>query len=101
MLARSVLPQKSRHPVPDQEETMVDVAVPSAAAEIEQWLSRFDRAPTEGDGAAAAELFGDESLCRDLVSFTWVNHTPQWFRPRGRLSAAEIADGYCELLLRG
>jgi AcrR family transcriptional regulator len=30
-----------------------------------------------------------------------VNHTPQWFRPRGRLSAAEIADGYCELLLRG
>jgi AcrR family transcriptional regulator len=30
-----------------------------------------------------------------------VNYTPQWFRPRGRLSAAEIADGYCELLLRG
>jgi AcrR family transcriptional regulator len=29
-----------------------------------------------------------------------VNHTAQWFRPRGRLSADEIADGYVDLLLR-
>jgi AcrR family transcriptional regulator len=29
-----------------------------------------------------------------------VNHTSQWFRPRGRLSAEQIADGYLELLLR-
>jgi AcrR family transcriptional regulator len=28
-----------------------------------------------------------------------VNHTAQWYRPRGRLGAAEIADGYVELLL--
>ena len=29
-----------------------------------------------------------------------VNHTAQWFRPRGRLSAGEVADGYADLLLR-
>jgi TetR/AcrR family transcriptional regulator, cholesterol catabolism regulator len=28
-----------------------------------------------------------------------VNHTAQWFRPRGRLSPQEIADGYVDLLL--
>lgn len=29
-----------------------------------------------------------------------VNHTAQWYRPRGRLSPVEIADGYVDLLLR-
>jgi TetR/AcrR family transcriptional regulator, cholesterol catabolism regulator len=29
-----------------------------------------------------------------------VNHTPQWLRPRGRLSAEQIADGYCDLMLK-
>jgi AcrR family transcriptional regulator len=28
-----------------------------------------------------------------------VNHTAQWYRPRGRLSAAEIADGYVALVV--
>jgi TetR/AcrR family transcriptional regulator, cholesterol catabolism regulator len=28
-----------------------------------------------------------------------VNHTAQWYRPRGRLSATQIADGYVDLLL--
>ncbi len=28
-----------------------------------------------------------------------VNHSAQWFRPRGRLSAEQIADGYIDLLL--
>ncbi|MEA2396396.1 MAG: putative flavoprotein involved in transport [Solirubrobacteraceae bacterium] len=50
---------------------MADTAVQSAAAEIEQWLSRFDEALTAGDSAAAAELFADDSFWRDLVSFTW------------------------------
>jgi AcrR family transcriptional regulator len=27
------------------------------------------------------------------------NHTPQWYRPRGRLTPEEIADGYTALLL--
>jgi AcrR family transcriptional regulator len=30
-----------------------------------------------------------------------VNHTAQWYRPRGRLTAAEIADGYVELIVAG
>jgi len=29
-----------------------------------------------------------------------VNHTPQWYRPGGRLDAAAIADGFCDLVLR-
>ena len=30
-----------------------------------------------------------------------VNHTAQWYRPRGRLSPEAIADGYLGLLVRG
>jgi AcrR family transcriptional regulator len=29
-----------------------------------------------------------------------VNHTATWLRPGGRLSAEQIADGYCDMLLR-
>jgi AcrR family transcriptional regulator len=29
-----------------------------------------------------------------------VNHTATWLKPRGRLSAEQIADGYCDLLLK-
>jgi TetR/AcrR family transcriptional regulator, cholesterol catabolism regulator len=29
-----------------------------------------------------------------------VNHTAQWYRPRGRLTAREIADGYVRAILR-
>jgi putative flavoprotein involved in K+ transport len=50
---------------------MTETAVQSPAAEVEAWLSRFDRALTEGDSSAAAELFAGESFWRDLVSFTW------------------------------
>jgi TetR/AcrR family transcriptional regulator, cholesterol catabolism regulator len=42
--------------------------------------------------------FADRDLAlRALLGM--VNHTAQWFRPRGRLSAGEIADGYVDLLL--
>jgi putative flavoprotein involved in K+ transport len=60
--------QEFRH---RQEETMADTAVEPAAAQVGDWLSRFEDALTEGDSAAAAELFADESFWRDLVSFTW------------------------------
>lgn len=30
-----------------------------------------------------------------------VNHTAQWYRPRGRLTPREVADGYLELVLAG
>jgi AcrR family transcriptional regulator len=29
-----------------------------------------------------------------------VNHTATWFKPGGRLAAEQIADGYCDMLLR-
>jgi AcrR family transcriptional regulator len=34
-----------------------------------------------------------------LALLGMVNYTPQWLRPRGRLSATEIADGYCDMVL--
>lgn len=34
-----------------------------------------------------------------LAVLGMVNYTPQWFDPAGRLSAAQIADGYAALLL--
>ena len=34
-----------------------------------------------------------------LAVLGMVNYTPQWFDPGGRLSAEQIADGYCDLLL--
>ena len=50
---------------------MTEIAVPSAAAEVHHWLGRFEDALAAGDGAAAAELFLDDSFWRDLVAFTW------------------------------
>ncbi|MEA2360323.1 MAG: putative flavoprotein involved in transport [Solirubrobacteraceae bacterium] len=91
---------------------MADTAVQSAAAEIEQWLSRFDEALTAGDSAAAAELFADESFWRDLVSFTWniktvegragvrdmLDHTLERTRPRNwrAVEPPAAADGVTE-----
>jgi putative flavoprotein involved in K+ transport len=50
---------------------MAETAVEPSAAEVGDWLSRFESALSEGDSAAAAELFADESFWRDLVAFTW------------------------------
>lgn len=50
----------------------------------------------EQDGTMA---FADRSLTL-LALLGMVNHTPQWWRPRGRLSAEQIADGYHDLILR-
>ena len=47
---------------------------------------------------AGAFQFADRDLAlRALLGM--VNHTAQWFRPRGRLTAEQIADGYVDLLL--
>lgn len=35
-----------------------------------------------------------------LTLLGMVNYTPQWLSPRGRLSPEQIADGYCDLILR-
>lgn len=36
-----------------------------------------------------------------LTLLGMVNYTPQWFAPAGRLKPAQIAAGYCDLLLDG
>ena len=41
---------------------------------------------------------GDGSLAL-LALLGMVNHTAQWYRPRGRLDPEQIADGYVDLLL--
>ncbi len=41
----------------------------------------------------------DRSLAL-LALLGMVNHTPQWYRPGGRLDTAAIADGFCDLVLR-
>ena len=50
---------------------MTEIAAPSAAAEVRQWLGRFEEALAAGDSAAASELFLEDSFWRDLVAFTW------------------------------
>ena len=50
---------------------MTDTAVQPIVADVDQWLSRFEDALTEGDSSAAAQLFADDGFWRDLVSFTW------------------------------
>jgi hypothetical protein len=43
------------------------------------------------------ELADPDLALRALLGM--VNHTAQWYRPRGRLSTEQIADGYTDLLL--
>jgi AcrR family transcriptional regulator len=50
-------------------------------------------------GAADGSMtFADRRLSL-LALLGMVNYTPQWVRPGGRLSPAEIADGYCAMVL--
>jgi len=50
--------------------------------------------------AAGAFRTADPQLTL-LALLGMANYTAQWYAPRGRLSADEIADGYCDLLLDG
>ena len=50
-----------------------------------------------GEREGSFELEDPDLALRALLGM--VNHTAQWFRPRGRLSAEQIADGYPALLL--
>jgi AcrR family transcriptional regulator len=49
----------------------------------------------EADGSMT---FADRRLSL-LALLGMVNYTPQWVRPAGRLSAQEIASGYCAMVL--
>jgi TetR/AcrR family transcriptional regulator, cholesterol catabolism regulator len=48
--------------------------------------------------ANGSMTFADRRLSL-LALLGMVNYTPQWVRPNGRLSPAEIADGYCAIVL--
>ena len=50
----------------------------------------------EQDGTMA---FADRRLTL-LALLGMVNHVATWLKPRGRLSAEQIADGYCRLILQ-
>jgi TetR/AcrR family transcriptional regulator, cholesterol catabolism regulator len=53
-------------------------------------------ARAEHDGTMT---FADRGLTL-LALLGMVNHAATWLRPRGRLSPEQIADGYCDLLLK-
>jgi AcrR family transcriptional regulator len=62
--------------------------------EFEELLAGiFARGETDGD----FQLADRELALRALLGM--VNQLPQWFRPGGRLSAEQIADGYLELIV--
>jgi AcrR family transcriptional regulator len=50
--------------------------------------------------AAGVLRLGDARLALSAL-LGMVNHTATWYRPRGHLTAAAIADGYVELMLVG
>ena len=50
--------------------------------------------------ALLAELLPGDPLAR-LALLGMVNHMPSWYDPDGRLSATEIADAFCDVLLTG
>ena len=66
-----------------------------ARKDFEQILDTILRRGEE----AGTMAFEDRSLTL-LALLGMVNYTPQWLRPRGRLSAEQIADSYCDLILR-
>ena len=91
---------------------MTETAAQPVAAEVDAWLERFESALTEGDTAAAAALFTEDSFWRDLVSFTWnlktvegragikdmLDHTLAHTKPRGwhTTEPPTAADGISE-----
>jgi TetR/AcrR family transcriptional regulator, cholesterol catabolism regulator len=59
----------------------------------------FERLVAELLDRALAGGGEDRSRLTLLALLGMVNHTAQWYRPRGPLSAEQIADGYVDLVL--
>jgi AcrR family transcriptional regulator len=57
----------------------------------------FERLVQDALERAGASADGDGRLVL-MALLGMVNHTAQWYRPRGRLTPEEIADGYLELV---
>jgi TetR/AcrR family transcriptional regulator, cholesterol catabolism regulator len=51
-------------------------------------------------GEADGTMTFDDRRLTLLALLGMVNYTPQWLRPHGRLSAEQVADGYCKIILR-
>jgi hypothetical protein len=58
----------------------------------------FERLAEDALARAGTGRTADQRLALAAL-LGMVNHTAQWYRPRGRLTAATIADGYADLLL--
>ena len=59
---------------------------------------RRRRAGANGRRARGALAVADRRVALSAL-LGMVNHTAQWYRPRGRLSAEQVADGYVGLLV--
>jgi AcrR family transcriptional regulator len=70
---------------------------------VRESRKRFERLVEDVLARAQAETGGPAVDPRLQLSalLGMVNHTAQWYRPRGRLSHEEIADGYVALVLMG
>jgi AcrR family transcriptional regulator len=68
--------------------------------EVRESRKRFERLVEDVLARARAETAGPAVDPRLQLSalLGMVNHTAQWYRPRGRLTPAEIADGYVALV---
>jgi AcrR family transcriptional regulator len=53
------------------------------------------------DGVATGEFALDDPSLTALALMGMVNHAALWFRPAGRLSADQVADGFVALVLDG
>ena len=66
----------------------------------DQWRKvRASRKAFERLAEDLLERVGSESRLALLALLGMVNHTAQWYRPRGQLTPEEIADGYVALLI--
>jgi TetR/AcrR family transcriptional regulator, cholesterol catabolism regulator len=68
---------------------------------VEGVLARVDAeraAAGPGDRASDDGARGDRRLALAAL-LGMVNHTAQWYRPKGRLTPQEVADGYLDLVL--
>jgi hypothetical protein len=68
---------------------------------VRESRKRFERLLTDvlDDAQAAGRTKHEDTRLMLSALLGMVNHTAQWYRPRGRLGAQEIADGYLDLIL--
>ena len=83
--------QQERHLIERGEEWR---GVRAGRKQFERLLAELLDRVQAGDGG----LPGDRRLALAAL-LGMVNHTPQWYRPHGRLTPQEVADGYVDLLL--